>query len=1259
MLEQLYENYTFSKDELSSRAGLLSVPIEKFTKVIDGFVLSSSINNSIIVNLGIEFPGEELSGVKYTRAAISFSGVVVLIDPNSVVTTPQDAFDHVCLDINDNTSIKSTFTQESLLLCPWWDPTQITVATNPYSLQSLIFPTIFTYQKYGFIPFEELSPPLHMQDDGGVLFAHCVETVNGKCSIIKWCTLETNDPYSRLLRYELALYENGNIEFRYSTPQQKNTSDTNGNAVVGIFMPNSSNRFRDLSNKDERGMYKWGGFTYKSTYSDPNFTTPYYASNNGRENWPGWLSGKSTYSFIKPHPIRDLLPRQEIKLEQAPDYTSLFVSRRAIPALTGAVDSPIALSYLDIDSDGGNKTGLFNGELVALRNRNINDVSRFTQPTINLKPFNDEIIDDPTFMFASASSIDTSIPNFTTRLQSREIITIEKQINNSVKFLPEISTVVQFSDAGKQFVYCAPERLKNPNLEIKRAAEDCLGFNALGYWVASGTTSALSQSQSTFSPGLYNNNSSATDIDMLGSYYKSSMSLNDSYVNFTEMSVTFSKSLYEPIKLNIDRPFVVEAIEINLPVVANDDWFKQLSKICVNEPSSSYSGWNLGGPGVTISVQVDRGSKLRKFRDIVATGSFTHITDAQTSSWSITPLGAGNALVTPVGFKTCGGDFCGVVNAISGNFTGSVTLRMPVMASVGSYMAVTGSTTKQKFLETLAINNTIPKRQQAWNWANSIPVHLTPYGRSHDGTSISARSVVVRETTLDNNIYNRFSFTGSAFTQLEADLASYTNITYAGAGINVTNKPSPYVLFPGDGLRLFASHCRSAFTGSFSNYSVPNIDSETGPIVGISSGKLRIRLIGRYLKNGNLIEGHKSETQTKIYGDDVVLDQLEFFSQEDLYGTTLDHYITGTYTRLDQNFNTVPYNNRAVLFNKTNSSASQTFDTQLYSIALTKPREYAGFSNINISNCESERYYDSMLPPIDRIVRADGAKVLYQSSAFYIVNRPTAVVFFDIPLEHTSSMSPYSDNIWSRAFPYESRYNDIERYVDATKLYVSDVKLVGGTLGNVESTGSNAVSSDLIAVTLQHRRERETATVPVQANLYYFYALDAIGNNRPKVVTAPITNTFQTKNDLIKTLYGIGDINSIVITGSSPPMGSTCAVDYASISTDPPSSKQYSFGTKPIIRGWKYGIVNGLPQYSRAIWRRNKFGQLRDMLEQRIDSKFASIDSNVTVGESPVRITFLDSFSKLIIDATNTTSSNLSYEASSSLPYFDGIVRNR
>jgi hypothetical protein len=124
-------------------------------------------------------------------------------------------------------------------------------------------------------------------------------------------------------------------------------------------------------------------------------------------------------------------------------------------------------------------------------------------------------------------------------------------------------------------------------------------------------------------------------------------------------------------------------------------------------------------------------------------------------------------------------------------------------------------------------------------------------------------------------------------------------------------------------------------------------------------------------------------------------------------------------------------------------------------------------------------------------------------------------------------------------------------------------------------------------------------------------------------------------------------------------MGSTCAVDYASISTDPPSSKQYSFGTKPIIRGWKYGIVNGLPQYSRAIWRRNKFGQLRDMLEQRIDSKFASIDSNVTVGESPVRITFLDSFSKLIIDATNTTSSNLSYEASSSLPYFDGIVRNR
>jgi hypothetical protein len=65
------------------------------------------------------------------------------------------------------------------------------------------------------------------------------------------------------------------------------------------------------------------------------------------------------------------------------------------------------------------------------------------------------------------------------------------------------------------------------------------------------------------------------------------------------------------------------------------------------------------------------------------------------------------------------------------------------------------------------------------------------------------------------------------------------------------------------------------------------------------------------------------------------------------------------------------------------------------------------------------------------------------------------------------------------------------------------------------------------------------------------------------------------------------------------------------------------------------------------------------MLEQRIDTKFATTNPKVVINSSPVRITFVSALIGDVIDPLLTHSSNLSYEATSSLPYFDGMVRNR
>jgi hypothetical protein len=127
-----------------------------------------------------------------------------------------------------------------------------------------------------------------------------------------------------------------------------------------------------------------------------------------------------------------------------------------------------------------------------------------------------------------------------------------------------------------------------------------------------------------------------------------------------------------------------------------------------------------------------------------------------------------------------------------------------------------------------------------------------------------------------------------------------------------------------------------------------------------------------------------------------------------------------------------------------------------------------------------------------------------------------------------------------------------------------------------------------------------------------------------------------------------------------------------------------------MIDGWKYGILNGFRQTSKMIFRRDSYGQFRDMLEQRLDGKFyyEEIEEKCgtydpiltpnttlstyydespfsrkkipggTIGTSPVIVKFIGSDGSLTTPE-KTDSSNLSLEATSSLPYFDGQVRNR
>jgi hypothetical protein len=178
-------------------------------------------------------------------------------------------------------------------------------------------------------------------------------------------------------------------------------------------------------------------------------------------------------------------------------------------------------------------------------------------------------------------------------------------------------------------------------------------------------------------------------------------------------------------------------------------------------------------------------------------------------------------------------------------------------------------------------------------------------------------------------------------------------------------------------------------------------------------------------------------------------------------------------------------------------------------------------------------------------------------------------------------------------------------------------------------------------------------------------------------------------SDVAKVIFGFGDWNSYSYGYGIglPDFGYNHYPIFKSGSIDQGTLTNRVCG--PIIRGWKYGVHDASPHYTSCVFRRDKFGQFRDMLEQR-QSPVSYLDSvnyptqnlgdfespamptpefvtNRSMGknfentiEYPIKVSFVKQElvnKKLIyrsgIQPSDTWSSNLSNYATSSLPFFD------
>ena len=106
-------------------------------------------------------------------------------------------------------------------------------------------------------------------------------------------------------------------------------------------------------------------------------------------------------------------------------------------------------------------------------------------------------------------------------------------------------------------------------------------------------------------------------------------------------------------------------------------------------------------------------------------------------------------------------------------------------------------------------------------------------------------------------------------------------------------------------------------------------------------------------------------------------------------------------------------------------------------------------------------------------------------------------------------------------------------------------------------------------------------------------------------------------------------------------------------------------GVLPLIRAARYGLYNTRPISPKGYFRRSSYGQFRDFMEQAPETAVVGLFDedkgkvDLEAADGPVRIRFMSRNGTPDIDPLDTNSQNLSQFATSSLPYYDGLNKER
>src|SRR5579871_4402697 len=326
-----FENYILTR-VVDSSAGLTEFKDSDFTQLsgpadYTGYNIGQGGCDdaySNVYNIGFDF---SLDGITYKQFVANVNGWMVLVDPTLGSFNPNEV---ITGSPWQNPTIKSTFSSNAVLLAPWFD--------DLFTLMDVPSKLVNSPTSYSSIHANRIAQGLEPKPPGldsvayAVSYKHDHRSTRGRRLIIRWNCFSNYSQPTTVLKFEVVIYENGTIEYRYVPKSGLGNAGGSAfeGATIGIFMPNGSNRFRDFAiglgyRDDARQEYIYGGYVYTPFYSDvaqpgnedAGLSAPFTINLRPDQYWPGLLTGGSIFRFEPPLARRKVLPRLAVRKQDS------------------------------------------------------------------------------------------------------------------------------------------------------------------------------------------------------------------------------------------------------------------------------------------------------------------------------------------------------------------------------------------------------------------------------------------------------------------------------------------------------------------------------------------------------------------------------------------------------------------------------------------------------------------------------------------------------------------------------------------------------------------------------------------------------------------------------------------------------------------------------------------------------------------------------------------------------------------------------